>query len=145
MHLARPALPPQSRLLCITGSGHSQTGADRQLELQNQNTATSCSSRPTDRYFRATVHFCSVQQPVTRPGSPCPPLHYVDDYGSGFTGFEDLRGALGYNRNSASTSDRGHIRVKPCPKGVREMSLEVEQRIKDNNLPPDLARRMGQM
>ena len=68
--------------------GHDHDSADRQLELQNQNTATSCSSQPTDRHFRATVHFCSVQQPVyghtlgsgtvcwPRPGSPCPPLHY---------------------------------------------------------------------
>ena len=41
------------------------------------------------------------------------------------------------------TSDQRHIRVKPCLRTVRKMSQEIEPCVKDNNLSPDLARRVA--
>ena len=97
----------------------------------------------------------------------CPALHYVDDYGSsaiaveaesGFTGFEDLNGALGYNMKPSKrqppateqriqaviiTSDQQYTRVKPFPKKVHKMTQEIGQCIKNNSLSQDLAMRVA--
>ena len=147
--------------------GHDHDGVHKQLPLREPEHLLITTEGPTLWSHNVLLG----QQPVygdatdsetawwPRPRSSCCGSSEIAvEAESGFTGFEDLNGALGHNMKPSKqqppateqriqaviiTSDQQYTRVKPCPKKVHKMTQEIGQRIKNDSLSQDLARRVA--